>query len=176
MKKQTSKVGEDGSFINQLMANNSTEPVVGQGATQLHYTDRTCYEVVEVSEDKRTARLQRLDAKWDSSLPGGEGHQNWILEPVDNHFITVTWRKNGWYIVGHEVEFTKEFRKQCEDNGATSIPAYLRKTGNLELLNEVYGDHVMPINVVDGVTRKKKTYSKINIMFGVKDYYFHWEF
>ena len=172
-KVQKAKVGVAGSFFNQLMSNNATTPVVGEGATELHYTDRTCYEVVEVSKDGKSARLQYLDAK--ARVPGsGMGNQDWILEPV-NRFITVVWRHNAWYTVGNKVEFTKEFKKQCEDNGAVTIAGYLRKT-NLELLNEVYGDNVWPINVIDGVTRKKKSYSKIKIIFGVKDYYYDWSF
>jgi hypothetical protein len=81
--KQRAKVGVAGSFFNQLMSNNQSIPEVGKGATEMHYTDRTCYEVVEVSEDLKTVRLQYLDAKWDKTKEGGMGHQNWILEPRD---------------------------------------------------------------------------------------------
>ena len=59
-----------------MMSNNISIPEVGKGATQLHYSDRTCYEVIEVSKDGMSAKLEALDAEWDKSLPGGEGHQN----------------------------------------------------------------------------------------------------
>jgi len=35
---------------------------------------------------------------------------------------------------------------------------------------------VVPMVVVDGITKAKKTYSKINIMFGVCNYHYDWEF
>lgn len=50
------------------MGNNQTIPVVGEGATSLHYSDRTCYEVIEVSEDLKTVKLEALDAEWDRTL------------------------------------------------------------------------------------------------------------
>src|SRR5690606_29571793 len=37
---QKAKIGQAGSFVNQLMANNSSIPEVGKGATVLMYTDR----------------------------------------------------------------------------------------------------------------------------------------
>ena len=49
--KQSAKIGIAGSFINQMMSNNSTLPEVGKEATVMHYTDRSCYEVIEVSKD-----------------------------------------------------------------------------------------------------------------------------
>ena len=39
--KQKRKVGVAGGFINQMMGNNSTTPIVGEGATILHYSDRS---------------------------------------------------------------------------------------------------------------------------------------
>jgi hypothetical protein len=66
---QRAKVGVAGSFHNQLMSNNATLPEVGKGATELHYTDRTCYEVIEVSEDKMTVKLERLEARIGCSTP-----------------------------------------------------------------------------------------------------------
>lgn len=67
------------------MSNNASLPVVGKGATQLHYSDRSCYEVIEVSKDGKTVILEYLEAKWDSTKQGGQGHQNWILEPTGQH-------------------------------------------------------------------------------------------
>jgi len=126
MKTQKAKVGTDGSLINQIMSNNSSTPEVGKGATQMHYTDRTCYEVVEVSADGKSARLQYLEAECDPILGGGHGHQNWILKPTER-FVTVVWRHGAWRTVGKDL---------------------------------------------DG----KPVYTKINIIFGVKDYYYDWSF
>jgi len=175
-KVQKAKVGVAGSFFNQLMSNNATTPVVGEGATQLHYTDRTCFDVVEVSADGKQARLQYLDAEWDKTLGGGHGHQNWILKPT-KRFVTVVWRQGAWRMVGKEIVFTDEFVKDCHSKGANFIGIWLRKN-NPELADKIWGvdGAVKPQNVVEGVTRAKKVYIKISIIFGVKDYYYDYSF
>lgn len=170
------RIGAAGSFQNQLMSHNSTMPEVGKGATQLHYTDRTCFEVISVSEDGKSARLQYLEAKHDKSLEGGQGHQNWILEPTER-FLNVVWRNNAWRTVGREVVFTDEFVKDCESKGITYIGIWMRKN-NPELADKIWGTEgsPMPENVVEGYTKEKKRFDKINILFGVKDYYYDWSF
>jgi hypothetical protein len=173
IKKQTKKL-TGGSFINHLMANNSTIPVVGKGATVLLYSDRKCYEVIEVSKDSKTVKLEDLQAICDKSLGGGIGHQNWILTP-NGYFTTIVWRHNGWYIKGEEIVFTKEFIEKCESEGIYSFAAHLKKT-DIELFNKIWDGQVFPHNVVEGITKLKNTYSKINIIFGTKDYYYDWSF
>lgn len=167
--KQTSKVGVAGSFINQLMGNNSTVPEVGKGATQLFYSDRTCYEVVEVSEDKTMAKLEYLEAKADASKPLGMGHQNWILEPT-GQFITVVWRRNKWCVKGSEVVFTKAFADAHKGR-------FLSQCLTPEQKEIIYADgSFYPTGVIDGITKKKDTYNEIKLLFGVKDYRYDWEF
>jgi len=167
--KQTKKVGVAGSFINQMMGNNSSIPEVGKGATRLHYSDRTCYEVVEVSEDKMSAKLEILEAEWNKNLPGGEGHQNWILKPTGN-FCTVVWRNNSWKVKGTEIHFTKSFVEQHKD--AISYSRLLTE----EQRQLIYKGDVHPCGVVEGITERKIVYSKIELLFGVKDYYYDWSF
>jgi hypothetical protein len=168
-KQQRAKIGVAGSFFNQLMSNNCTLPEVGKGATQLHYSDRTCYEVLEVSNDGKTVKLEALDAEWDKTKAGGEGHQNWILKPT-GRFCTVVWRNNAWKIQGADITYTKEFKEKHKD-----VVSYARQLTE-EQHNAVYGDDVYPANVVEGITERKTFYHKINIIFGIKDYYYDWEF
>jgi len=92
---QREKLPTGGSFSNYLMANNSTMPEVGKYATQLRYTDRICYKVVEVSSDMKKVVLQILIAKADKSKPCGIGHQNWIFEETPYTF-TIVWKRNAW--------------------------------------------------------------------------------
>jgi len=47
---QSRQIGVAGNFINQVMGNNCSVPVVGEGATILHYSDREAYEVIAVSD------------------------------------------------------------------------------------------------------------------------------
>jgi hypothetical protein len=168
-KRQKSKVGVAGSFFNQLMSNNSSIPEVGKGATELHYSDRTCYEVIEVSEDGKTAKLEVLDAEWDKTKQGGQGHQNWILNPT-GRFFTVVWRHNAWRVKREVIAFTKEFQKKHE-----GVNSYARQLTEAQR-KDVYIDDVRPQNVVEGITEKKTEYHKINLLFGKKDYYYDWSF
>lgn len=167
--KQKAKVGVAGSFFNQLMSNNSSIPEVGKGATRMGYSDRHCYEVLEVSKDGKTVKMESLDAKWDNTKQGGEGHQNWILEPT-GRFTTVVWRHNAWRVKGSEISFTKEFQEKYKD--AVSYARQLTE----EQRKAVYGNDVRPCNVVEGLTEKKIVYHKIKILFGAKDYYYDWSF
>lgn len=161
-KVQKHKIGVAGSFFNQLMSNNSSIPEVGKGATQMHYTDRSCFEVLEVSEDGKTVRLEALDAKWDKTLPGGMGHQNWILEPT-GRFMTVQWRHNAWRQKSQRVMFTEAYAKTLGF-----------KFHGSDDYKKVYVDGEMV--VVEGITELKTEWHKINIIFGVKRYYYDWEF
>lgn len=168
--KQKAKIGVAGNLINQLMSNNSSLPKVGKGATQLHYSDRTCYEVVEVSDDFMTVKLEELNAIADKSKPCDVGHQNWILQPT-GRFKTVVWRRFAWYQESTEITFVKEFFKRAEAENV-SIWSLLTE----EQRKQIYCDEVRPQVVVDGITKKKKVYSKLNLLFGTKDYYYDWSF
>lgn len=169
IKKQRRKVGVAGSFFNQLMSNNSSVPVVGKGATRLHYSDRSCYEVVEVSADGKMVKLEALTAKHDKTKEGGMGHQNWVLEPTGN-FCIVVWRHNAWRIKGSEVTYTKEYIEKQGKGGRLS--SGLTEEQRLA----IYAGEVFPQNALEGITERKDTYSKINILFGQKDYYYDWSF
>lgn len=157
-----------GSLSNRIMENNNSVPVVGKGATEMHYSDRTCYEVVEVSKDGLTCKLQALEAVADRSKPCGTGHQNWILNPTNN-FTTLKMYRGKWCTVANEVVFTKEYIKSCT---RYSLALGLTK----EQHDAVYAGNVFPKNVVDGITEAKTKYYPIRILFGVKDYYYDWSF
>ena len=174
IKKQRMKMPKGGSFQNWLMSNNSTLPKVGEYATIMSYTDRDVAIVREVSadgmqcviEDCHTVAKRGQDGNY---LP--MGHQCWEHTP-SGHKKTLRWYRGKWCIVGREIVFTEEFRKSIDSE---FIGIHLHKN-NPELLKQVYGDHHMPINVVPGVTREKKTYAPMRILFGACDYYYDWTF
>lgn len=178
--RQKHRVGVAGSFINQMMANNNILPEVGKGATEMHYTDRTVYEVIEVSKDFKTVKLEALDAKIDpvylASLKGADciGHQNWVLEPT-GRFLTVVWRHNAWRVKRKIVTFTKEFIAKAEQEQAGKYLSYA-KSLTPEQHEQVYGKDIRPQNVVHGITYEKFEYVKLNLIFGRKDYYYDWSF
>ncbi len=161
-KRQKAQVGVAGSFFNQLMSNNSTLPVVGKGATQMHYTDRSCFEVVEVSEDGKTVKLEGLTAAADRRQPLPHGHQNWVLNPSGN-FMTVQWRHNAWKQKSQQVMFTEAYAK--------TLGAKFHGSADYK---KVYVDGKMV--VVDGITELKTDWHKIKLIFGAKDYYYDWSF
>lgn len=160
-KRQTAKVGGSGSFFNQLMSNNSTIPIVGKGATQMHFSDRTCFEVVEVSKDGKIVKLQHLRAQPETA--GSQiGHQDWIFEELDR-FTTIKWRYNAWRKKVEEIVYTDSFLELIKNNSV--------KFEDYE--DEIYNENGDKI-VVEGKTELKVEWHKINILFGVKDYHYDW--
>lgn len=164
-----------GGLMNDLMGNNDTIPVVGKGVTQLHYSDRTPYEVIEVSKDLKTVKLEVLDAVGDTSKDKLEmGHQNWILNSTGK-FFTVIWKWGKWRTVSNRVRFTEAFIKEAMKAGYTSPAAYSYKVDK-ERHNKIYQDEVFPQAVIEGITEEYKEYNPINLLFGRKEYYYDWSF
>lgn len=166
---QTQKLSRNvGSFFNYLMSNNQSIPQVGKGATQMHYTDRTCYEVIEVSKDLKRVKLEYLETSAVKGIDLPTGHQAWELNPT-GHYIEVVYRHNAWRKKVKVVQFTDEFmKKHSYHSYANFLTAEQREA--------VYGNEVYPQNVVEGITEEVTEYLKINILFGVKDYYYDWSF
>lgn len=74
-KVQRRKVGVAGSFQNQMMGNNATEPKVGEGATILSYSDRSAYEVIWVSEDGNECRIRAMKCNYVGKSYGDERYE-----------------------------------------------------------------------------------------------------
>lgn len=166
---QTQKLSRNvGSFFNYLMSNNQSIPQVGKGATQMHYTDRTCYEVIEVSKDLKKVKLEYLEAEAIKDMQLPTGHQTWNLKPT-GYYIEVVYRHNAWRKKVKAVQFTNEFMAKHGFN------SYARAL-TAEQIEVIYGNEVYPQNVVEGITEEVTEYHKINILFGVKDYYYDWSF
>lgn len=160
---QTAKIGVAGSFQNQLMSNNSSVPEVGKGATIMLYSDRRAYEVVSVNHRKNIVVLEELDAEYAGEKGTAMmGHQNWKFKPTGVTTV-VQWRHNAWRQKSEKVVFTKEYSKKLTPKFYASED-YKKVFVNGEML------------VVDGITEIKTEWNKVNILFGVKDYYYDWEF
>lgn len=172
VKRQKAKIGVAGSFFNQLMSNNCSIPVVGKGATIMHYSDRDVAEVLEVSADGKRVILESLVAEWDKSLPGGEGHQNWIFKPTSRKF-KVVWKWGAWRTVRHTFTYCEEFVNKCAENG---VIMRLSQCLTEEQKADIYQGQVYPQKAVPGITKSTTEYHKIRILFGEKNYYYDWEF
>lgn len=167
MKTQKSPIGVAGSLMNQLMSNNSTLPVVGKGATIMHYSDRSVCEVIEVSEDGLTVKCECLNAIHDKTKEGGIGHQNWIFEPTGN-FFTLIWRNGAWRRPCSQIVFEESYYKEYE-----SQPYSIERWK--EFIEPLFNGDTH-LTLVPGKTKIKKSYPKVNILFGEKDYHYDWEF
>lgn len=168
-RKQTKKISSSGSFMNMMMGNNSTLPVVGEGATKLLYSDRLPYQVVEVSEDFKRVKLEEYSAHADKSTDTQMGHQNWKLCGT-GQFITVVWKWGAWREESEVIRFKNTYRDLYPDVHmlSTTLTDVQRQ--------EIYQGEPYPQRVVEGITEKKKEYNKISILFGRMEYYYDWTF
>lgn len=153
---------EYGSLNNMILGNNAkrkdNNPVVGEGATILLWTDRHAYDVVWVSDDCKQCMLE-------SEIHGTK---------------ELVFKYGRWKETYIEVDFTKEMYKKYDEVRESSG---LRKNEDIwqsiigkETFDEIYQGHCMPLKVIKGITYEKKTYGNVNVVFGIKDEYFDLEF
>lgn len=158
MKRQSVKLDNNvGSLQNYLMGNNSTLPVVGEGATILSYTDRRACEVISVSEDGKRVVLEGYNAiRTDKNGMSDEQEYRYELNGRQN---TIVWRNGAWRYECEQIWFTDEaLMMTYEDRQKCYDP-----TTNLPIL-------------VEGLTFVKKSYPKLSVIFGVKKAYHDYSF
>lgn len=176
IKQQTRKVGVAGGFINQMMGNNQSTPVVGEGATILMYSDRSAYEVIEVSEDKNSCVIRKMTTKNVGSSYGDERYTYHSNE--DNHTRTIEWneKKQCWGSVGYSVEIIKSlYNKYDKQYGYGSIDILLKDHG-IESYQHLYEDPTddnfyNQMMIIPGVTKQYKNFTKVSIIFGIMEQY-----
>lgn len=142
-----------GSLNNRLEENKQFCDVieVGTGVTEYFYSDRKAYEVVDVKDQKHVS-IREYDHR-----AKGEGFTNdWeLISNENNPVIELVKRGNGWY---------KAVTATTEDVESEDIYARLWLCQN--------GFDVEKIRK----NGKQTKYHKMNISFGVADYYFDYEF
>lgn len=164
---QSRKIGVAGSFQNQLMGNNNSIPVVGEYATHLMYSDRYPYKVIEVSEDCTKVKLMYLQVT--------QTEKGIFCEPTEG-FMNIEYRRGAWYTVSTVVTFEKKFRESREAEHGKMFGSYLltEEEKTAVYFNEITQHHEMfPQNIIPGVTKAKKEYSKISILFEAKPNYYY---
>jgi len=163
------KTKETGSFFNLMMGNNQTLPKVGQGATILHWTDRSAYEVLEVSSDYKRIVIQRYEpSRKDNN--GMSESQDYEYKNLVGGTIVLVWRNNQWKIENEVIHFCSKWVSQLPEN--TSYYKFLTD----EQREFIYNGEVHPQRVLEGITKLKKVYSKVNIIWGVKREYYDYSF
>lgn len=153
------------------MGNNDSRPEVGKGATVMHWTDRSAYEVIEVSPDGLSCTLQRYQPERADNY-GMSDSQGYKYETLTEEKMHLVYRRGAWYQVGRSVDFKPSFLKEAKAAGFYFIAKYLTP----EQHEEIYQGETWPRKVVEGITYLKKTYYKINVLFGVKQEYYDYSF
>lgn len=148
------------------MGNNSTTPEVGKGATLLFHSDRYPAEVLEVSADGKRCVIRQMSHKAKPNS-GGMGHQDWDITPnPDAPKETLVYRQGAWRKVVEQVTF--------EDNWIDSF-ATNEEMWDAQKRLGVF-DEEGDLKVISGVTKVKRSYDKVNILFGKAEYHYDWEF
>ena len=123
---------------------------VGTGVTEYSYSDREAYEVTEVINQKHC-----FIRKYDHEADGEPMTNKWkLISNPQNPEIEIVYRYGAWYSV---LTWTKE---------------------KIEAIKARDGYFLDWHGVIPKLETKKevKTYSKMNISFGVADYHYDYEF
>jgi hypothetical protein len=172
--KQKVKVGGAGSFINQLMGNNSTLPKVGEGATIMYYSDREAYQVTWVSDCGTKCKINPAIMEYVGS---GYGDEKYEYRGYRDCSEEVVWYRGSWCIVHEKVLFEPKFIEMMNEKHGTTLwydEEVNAETKSMGLTETVYNDvdYGPYLNkVIKGVTKAKKSYEKISIIFGRIDKY-----
>jgi hypothetical protein len=97
-----------GSIINEVMATVriSAKPVVGMGATELMWTDRHAYTIVEVVSDKRLVVQQDKAIVVKGGIHNGSAEYRYEPDP-SRPLKTLTLRKDGRWHEGTTMQGAK---------------------------------------------------------------------
>lgn len=147
-----------GSLTNRLEENRQfcDEITVGTGVTEYSWSDRHAYEVVEVTDQKHV-KIREYDHK----CVGGAYSNDWeLISNENNPVISLTKRGKYWYTV---VTITPEEAKSIYEGD--DIEAKLWACHNNFDLQAI---------IESG--KKKTTYHRRNVSFGVASYYYDYEF
>lgn len=104
-----------GSLFNRMNDGIETqEPYVGMGATQMCYTDRHAYTVVEVKSRCRVVVKRDIATRIDDN--GMSDCQTYKYEPnPDAYPVELIKTKKGWKELGHDQPFALGFREEYYD-------------------------------------------------------------
>ena len=180
-KKQTRKVGVAGGFINQMMGNNQTLPKVGEGMTELMYSDRRAYEVLEVNGDSCLVdkyHPKRTDKNGLSEM------QTYEYKELSGNPRKLTWRnkKGGcWCWEYNEIRVIPKVIKELEQKSEKYfVGDQIEEVYGQEVYNEIFrinapedeGTYEKGLKLVEGITKEYTNYSPVSVIFGTKEEYY----
>jgi hypothetical protein len=167
-KRQRRKVGVAGSFQNQMMGNNSTEPKVGEGATILSYSDRAAYEVISVSKDGNSCEIRKMNCEF---IGNGYGDERYKYHSDPNGYTqTLEWnsRKGNWCTVSYSVEIIRALSKRLFNEYGYGWENYLPDGIKF---SDVWDNNNNCYRLVKGVTKRYKNLHPVSVIFGVMSEY-----
>ena len=167
MKKQTRKVGVAGGFYNQIMGNNKTEPIVGEGATRLWYSDREPFEVTWVSECGNKCEIRPMDTEW-CGIAYGDEQYKYSSNP-DKHIVSLEWctKRNAWGIVTYKVQIIKALADRLYKEYGWGWTDFLPEGYTFDDLIDGEKNGIdTKLKLITGVTKRYKEFHKISIIFG----------
>ena len=150
---------------------------VGDDITMYYWSDRACYFVTDVVNQKHI-KVKKYEVVADQSKPGGPGHQNWL------YFKT---RKEKNEYLKHF--FDREF-EDFEHDEETWIYRYGKwKKAEMYIKEDLdsenmFGQKLRDVYFTDKEIEKLENNEVVyryhdlpgKISFGVKSYYYDWEF
>jgi len=167
LKQKGQRIGAAGGFFNQVMSQNATEPVVGEGATVLLYSDRHAYEVVEVSPNKKTVKIQRYNPKRTDGL-GMSDAQSYEYKELTGEVRTLYYKWGSWKTKSETALFTEEARQTYGNFGPKLHEAYKKAGGEYK--------GAFACTIIPGMTKLKTEWHTLNVIFGVKREYYDFSF
>jgi hypothetical protein len=88
------RIGKDtASVSNWIMSSDITQPEVGKGMTELHWTDRAPWEVIYVSSNKKEVHVVRYDTKYKKDMYDGYQELDGIIEDT---LTVLKYRHGAW--------------------------------------------------------------------------------
>ena len=185
--KQSRKVGVAGGFYNQLMGNNATAPVVGKGMTELMYSDRHAWEVLEVSDDGLSCIVDQYKPKR-ADKNGMSECQDYIYDELYGRPKKLTWRnkKGGcWCWETKEIRVIPKIQKMLDEKSDAYFTGdQIKEVFGEKTYNEIYrinepdgeGTYEKGLKHVEGITKEYTNYDKVSVIFGVKREYYDFSF
>lgn len=164
------------SLINTMMSNTETHPVVGEGATVCHFTDRNAFEVIRVSNNGMECEIRKMDCV---NIGDGYGDERYQYQSnPENYTMVLEWnkKKESWRQVYFTVEIIKsKLKKYTKEYGYHWRTVFANEHG-FDSYEDMFHSQteecpVKRLMLIDGATKKYKNYNDINVMFGVMDEY-----
>lgn len=151
--------------------------------TMYYWSDRTCYFVHKVIDQKNIV-VGRYYVCADHDKKGGMGHQDWLYFKTLNEMDTYLSK----YFKDHSISEKKDYDlehwafknnkwKRVETYDLDSVKELCKKRGfNFENYLDYLFTPTQKEKILNGKVVNKYSNLSGNVSFGVRDYYYDWEF